>query len=293
LIARWRDYWAARGREPLGRGHLLWHPPLAARGVPARELLVYLPPGYDASARRYPTFYFLDGQNLFDEATSYAGAWNAQEIFDALADRGLPAIAVAVPNAGRRRIFEYGPWSDETYGGGGGERFLAFLAGGVRPRVADSFAVDPAPAATALAGVSMGGLFALWGMFRRPAAFGAAIAMSPTLFFAGLAIFDWLAERPFAGGRIYLDVGTLEGRRPRRRPAPAPRHPSGAMKRLRRLRRLLVKKGYREGIDLRLVEEAGARHEEAAWRRRLPGAVEFLLAPAAAEPGARRGRLKG
>lgn len=37
-----------------------------------RDIIVYLPPGYDSdSKRRYSVLYFHDGQNLFDGATSY------------------------------------------------------------------------------------------------------------------------------------------------------------------------------------------------------------------------------
>src|SRR2546421_744469 len=38
-----------------------------------RTILVYLPPGYEKSKDRYPVLYMNDGQNLFDEATSYQG----------------------------------------------------------------------------------------------------------------------------------------------------------------------------------------------------------------------------
>jgi len=40
---------------------------------------------------------------------------------------------------------------------------------------------------------------------------------------------------------------------------------------------VLVARGYREGADLRYVEEEGARHAEAAWRRRFKKAVPWLL----------------
>ncbi|SRR5258707_11531770 len=45
-----------------------------------RDIIVYLPPGYDFDLkRRYPVLYFHDGQNLFDGATSYIrdrnGVW--------------------------------------------------------------------------------------------------------------------------------------------------------------------------------------------------------------------------
>ena len=40
-----------------------------------RDLLVYLPPSYHQTTRRYPVIYMHDGQNLFDHATSFAGEW--------------------------------------------------------------------------------------------------------------------------------------------------------------------------------------------------------------------------
>jgi hypothetical protein len=49
------------------------------------------------------------------------------------------------------------------------------------------------------------------------------------------------------------------------------------MRRLRKLRRLLEKKGYQRGVDLEWLEEPGGRHDEAAWARRLPGMLRFLF----------------
>ncbi|MEP6504876.1 MAG: alpha/beta hydrolase-fold protein, partial [Betaproteobacteria bacterium] len=41
-----------------------------------RTVRLYLPPSYDAQpARRYPVIYMHDGQNLFDDATAFAGEW--------------------------------------------------------------------------------------------------------------------------------------------------------------------------------------------------------------------------
>ena len=59
-----------------------------------RDILVYLPPSYDAQdaqdaqARRYPVLYMHDGQNLFDAATSYAGEWHVDETMETLARQG-------------------------------------------------------------------------------------------------------------------------------------------------------------------------------------------------------------
>jgi hypothetical protein len=52
----------------------------------------------------------------------------------------------------------------------------------------------------------------------------------------------------------------------------------------RRLRDALVRRGWREGVDLRYEEPAGATHEEAAWAKRVPDVLAFLFPPGAA-PG--------
>src|ERR1700744_1269361 len=59
-----------------------------------RTLRLYLPPSYESAPdRRYPVIYMHDGQNLFDDATSYAGEWGVDETMDAFArTRGLRAL---------------------------------------------------------------------------------------------------------------------------------------------------------------------------------------------------------
>ena len=55
--------------------------PLAVPGfLDGRRVWVWLPPGYDDDpGRRYPVLYLLDGQNVFDAATSFAGEWEVDE----------------------------------------------------------------------------------------------------------------------------------------------------------------------------------------------------------------------
>src|SRR5882724_8247819 len=82
-----------------------------------RDLLVYLPPSYPTANRTYPTLYMHDGQNLFDEATSFAGEWRVDEALEALAPDGIEAIVVGVPNTGPDRLNEYSPFQDARFGG--------------------------------------------------------------------------------------------------------------------------------------------------------------------------------
>ena len=47
-----------------------------------RDLIVYLPPGYDDQPwQRYPVLYLQDGQNLFDRYIAYADAWIEEQDF--------------------------------------------------------------------------------------------------------------------------------------------------------------------------------------------------------------------
>lgn len=47
-------------------GRLVQHAAFASKYVAARNVTVWLPPGYDASRERYPVIYMHDGQNLFE-----------------------------------------------------------------------------------------------------------------------------------------------------------------------------------------------------------------------------------
>lgn len=235
-----------------------------------RNLLVLLPPSWPETGRRWPVLYMQDGQNLFDAATSFAGDWGVDETMVALAEEGVEAIVVGIPNMGKDRLDEYSPFHDAVLGGGKGDGYLDFLASTVKPLVDAEFPTQPGRESTGILGSSMGGLISLYAFFRRPETFGFCGAMSPALWFARNAISSTVRDAPRVPGRIYLDTGTREMGRARfwratRRSAVAEMHA------------VLRHKGYVDGVDLLSVEEKDGEHNEAAWRRRLPGALRFLL----------------
>ena len=242
-----------------------------------RDLLVYLPPSYPTANRTYPTLYMHDGQNLFDHETSFAGEWRVDEALEELAQEGIEAIVVGVPNTGADRLYEYSPFHDPKFGGGRAAQYLRFIIETVKPLVDDAFRTTGERDATMTIGSSMGGLISLYAFFERPDVFGAVGAVSPSVGFARGALIDYLEQARFVGGRIYMDVGTLEGRPRDRDPLHLRRKPGDYVRMVRGARDLLVRKGYREGPDLRYVEEEGALHNEAAWAERLPQLLRFLL----------------
>jgi predicted alpha/beta superfamily hydrolase len=256
----------------------VWSPQLKNR----RVVDVYLPASY-ASGVRYPVVYLQDGQNLSDPDTAFAGTWNLDATIDRLAWRGIDAIHVGVHNAGRNRIAEYSPFPDPRHGGGEADAYLAFLVETLKPRIDRLFRTRPDRDSTAILGSSMGGLVSLYAYFRYPSVFARAGVMSPSIWFGQGAIVDFIRDARVTRGRVYLDVGTSEG--------------AGTLRDVRRLGRLLVRKGFRRrrqlssagaasasgerrsstSSALRYVEDAGGRHTEAAWASRLEAALAFLL----------------
>src|SRR5438132_2612659 len=166
-----------------------------------RDLFVYLPPSHAAAGRQYPVVYMQDGQNLFDDATSFAGEWRVDETMEALADEGIEAIVVGIANSGAGRGPEY------SVAAGRGAAYLRFLAETVKPLVDGDFRTRPDRAATGLLGSSLGALISLYGVFVEPDVFGFAGALSPALWWGRRAAFGVIERAAFADARIYMDVG--------------------------------------------------------------------------------------
>jgi len=66
-----------------------------------------------------------DGQNLFDTYTSFAGEWEVDETLNRLDGEGYHVpLVVGIDNGGVDRIGEYAPWTNPTYGGGDGKKYM-------------------------------------------------------------------------------------------------------------------------------------------------------------------------
>jgi predicted alpha/beta superfamily hydrolase len=228
-----------------------------------RDVLVYLPPSYPVSGRHYPTIYMHDGQNLFDAATSYAGEWQVDETMERIAPEGFEAIVIAVPNMGVERIAEYSPFRDARVGGGRGDAYVAFLIDTLKPHVDRNFRTRRDAEHTGVIGSSMGGLISLYAFLTQPGVFGFAGVMSPSLWFAGGAIFHVADAARHWPGRLYLDTGTAEGRR--------------QVRQTREMVRMLRRRAAHPRRQIHYVEARGAGHNEMAWAARFERAVRWLL----------------
>jgi predicted alpha/beta superfamily hydrolase len=239
---------------------------VAGRSVGARDLLVYLPPGYESSPeRRYPVLYLHDGQNVFDAATSFAGEWGADETAETLAEQGLEVILVAIPNGGRARSAEYSPWTTRQHGlprQSQADDFLAFVLACVMPRIDDTFRTSRLRNETGIAGSSLGALSALYACLARPGVFGFCGALSPAFWPGRGAIGGFARDHQDPGLRIYIDVGRAEAG-------------DRFLADIRRMRDLLTRQGY----DVAYVEDPDGQHNEESWRRRFPAMLAWFLDP--------------
>lgn len=241
-----------------------------------RDVLVWLPPGYGRGERRYPVIYMHDGQNLFDEATSNTGEWLVDETMTQLSTEGLEAIIVGLPHMYERRRIEYDPYPPAL-----GESYTAFLVETVKPMIDADFRTLPDAAHTGVGGSSMGGLISLYAFLTRPQVFDLCAAFSTAYWFGAEGLLSTIQEHASGYGRIYLDVGTSEGDvlygfAPEMRQDPAAAD-QAYVDGVRRVRDVLLGKGYSLDQNLVYVEDAGARHIESAWAARLPDAFRFLL----------------
>ena len=233
----------------------------------ARTLIVYLPPSYRQMGARYPVLYLHDGQNVFDEATSFAGEWGADETAEALArDRGIEAILVGIYN-NADRLKEYAPFpapeNDQT---ALGEAYAELVATVIKPLIDSRYRTLADRAHSGILGSSMGGLISLYTAFSYPELFGFVGAMSPSFWFAGGQMYAWVKAHPVPPMRIYLDVGTAEE-------GESPAGTAGFVQDTRKMGELLESQGHRVTVQV----AQGANHSEAAWRERFPQVLELFL----------------
>lgn len=231
----------------------------------ARGLRVYLPPGYGRESRRYPVIYMFDGQNLFDESTSYAGEWGVDEAMDTLAAQGLAAIVVGIDHGGDMRFNELIPYWNVRFLPNAGAAFVDDVVHAIKPFIDANYRTRPGRGDTAIFGSSLGGLAADYALHAYPEVFGKAGVFSPSY---------WVSDEPFAvaaraalppDAGVYLYMGGREG--------------AEAVPLLEKMASIL--RAHPGGAAVAVHVQPDAEHNEAAWRAEFPRAVRWLLGPEA------------
>ena len=266
-VAAWRIGPAPRRRSTAGPSVSLLDTAFAAPQLGGRRRIwLYLPPGYAASSRRYPVLYMHDGQNLFDDSTSFGGEWGVDETLDRLHAEGDPGvIVVGVDNGGDRRLAEYSPWPNLTYGGGDGDAYVEFLVRTLKPWVDEHYRTRPDRLNTGVMGSSMGGLISFYAALKYPQVFGRAGVFSPSLWFAP-QIFAYARRATPArpDPRFYFMSGALES------------SSNETVLDQRRMMDTLSAAGFGIGGEVDTLVLADGRHQEWFWRREFERAYRRL-----------------
>ena len=178
-----------------------------------RRIWIYLPPDYFTSTKDYPVLYMEDGQNLFDDATSFSGEWHVDESLNTLMGLGdYGAIVIGIDNGGAYRLDEYSPWNNPSFGGGQGDLYMQFLSETLKPYVDANFRTRPEPQFNALIGSSMGAFISAYGGAKNPGQFGKLGLMSPAFWFSMTSLSNYItgATTDMSQLRMYFVAGQNE-----------------------------------------------------------------------------------
>lgn len=267
-VAAWRDQ--VEGTPPPGQltGEIRYHRNFPSQFVRARDMIVYLPPGYAYQVpQRYPVLYMHDGQNLMDSSTSFIGVeWGVDETAQRLILAGQiePIIIVGLYNT-PDRIAEYTPHADPGAGGGRADDYGRFLVEEVKPFIDATYRTEPGAAVTGLCGSSLGGIVSLYLGLSRSEVFTRIGCVSPAAWFADRDIVHIAEASPKRPLRIWEDIGTAEGS-----------DPASIVADARALRDALVSRGWTLDQDLKYLEVSGAAHSEGAWAARFDQILLWL-----------------
>ena len=175
-----------------------------------KKIWVYLPKDYQDSEKSYPVIYMHDGQNLFDDKTSYVGEWKVDEYLEVINDN--ESIIIGIEHGGVKRIEELTPFPNEKYGGGKADDYLRFVIENLKPYVDSNYRTLIDKAHTTIWGSSLGGLISLYAVIKYPETFGKAGVFSPAIWINKVEMFEFVKNSEIdPEKKIYFLVGEEEG----------------------------------------------------------------------------------
>jgi predicted alpha/beta superfamily hydrolase len=225
FVRGWSDKTRGGPRRSIVVGDLkVWH---ETSIDPSRSIRVWLPPSHgqlDDSGlqRRFPVLYLLDGQNLFDSATSAFGIeWGIDEslMHGILTGEIAEMIVVGVDNTAQR-IEEYTNQKFEIGGkvrGGNANVFIDWLSGALKKKIDQKFYTLPERESTWIGGSSLGGLCTLHAVLTHEHIFSKGLIFSPSVFWAEAQLTEDTVtqitkiSKPV---KLWIDFGDSEGNDP-------------------------------------------------------------------------------
>jgi predicted alpha/beta superfamily hydrolase len=225
-----------------------------------RTIRIYLPEGYSVSKTRYPVLYMHDGQNLFDNTTSFAGEWGVDEFMDST--RLKKCIIIGIDNGSNKRMNEYNTYTNERFGKGEGSEYIDFIVKTLKPYIDKKYRTLKDKANTSISGSSMGGLISFIAVLKYPNVFGAAGVYSPSFWIAPKLYEEVKTKGKLVNSKIYFFAGKLEDDNMFM--------VTDAVKMYEAMRKVSKSK-------MRLVIKDDGRHNEATWRKDFPEFYKWSL----------------
>ena len=229
-----------------------------------RRIWIYLPKDYETSHKKYEVMYLQDAQNLFDDATSFAGEWQVDETLNKIFEKtGKSLIVVGIDNGGEKRIEELSPYKNAKYGGGNGDNYVKFIVETLKPFIDKNYRTKPQRKFTTIGGSSLGSLISVYAAVKYPETFGKVLAFSSAFWFNAKELNEFISSSKvnLKQQKYYFIQGKHEDE-----------DMEEQTKRV--IENLKSKNGKPKNIFLKIDEDG--KHNEMYWRREFEGAVLWL-----------------
>jgi predicted alpha/beta superfamily hydrolase len=194
-----------------------------------------------------------DGQNLFDNATSYSGEWGIDEFLDSINKKNKQeVIVVGIDNGGEFRMSEYNPYPFRNFKAEG-KQYVDFLVNTLKPFIDKNYRTLSEKKYTYIAGSSMGGLISLYAIMQYPSVFQAAGIFSPA-FWTAPAMDSLVAKDALkVHAKLFFYAGGKESK--------------AMVSDMKRIERIIQKRSSSKVFE---KIDPGAHHNEQAWRKYFP-----------------------
>lgn len=228
-----------------------------------RKVRVYTPARLSETFN-YSVMYMHDGQNLFEDSTSFVGEWHVDETLDSLRKNfGRNYIVVGIDNIGEYRMQEYNPFDNDRFGKGYGKEYVDWIANTLVPSIDSMYPTHTTPYSRAIMGSSMGGLISHYALLRYPNVFGSAGIFSPSYWICDAELTEFEEQfLPQSSPMVYMLAGGKEGR---------------SMNKLTKKHYKILKKLHPKPYLIKRVYDKNGMHNEQFWSNYLAEAFVFLL----------------
>ena len=240
-----------------------------------RPLHIYLPDNYYETDERYPVMYFFDGHNVFfDEDATYGKSWGLKDFLDYW-NKKMIIVGIECGHDGYERLGEYLPY--KCYGKYMrrfeplGAKTLEWIIWEIKPVIDREYRTYPMRECTGIAGSSMGGLMALYGVIHHNQWFSKAACVSSAIGFCMSAVMKDLKESAISPDtRVYLSWGTLEAK------GLENVWDIDGSSQTYKMNRIVANVLWDRGAAVKLYSQICGGHCEADWEKQVPEFMHFL-----------------